>query len=211
MSGLVYVCGQKGGTTKTTTAQMLCLGAVLCNQPAVYVVTDPHRILKDKGRPFYVLDGRDPEKLAQIITAIKKNDNGWLIVDGGGNRLAFDKTISAQADLSLLPFRASGEDTDMILADMEAMPEAMAWPCAWPTNWMAEQEAQRHIDKIKAAYPLRLIEQPLYFVNCASQLLDENLDYPAAPLRNAARKAFAIMAECFEERGRAQQQRAAVA
>ncbi|WP_244221241.1 hypothetical protein [Paraburkholderia aromaticivorans] len=46
MSNIVYVGGQKGGTTKTTTSHLMCLGAILRKQPAAYVLTDPHRRIK---------------------------------------------------------------------------------------------------------------------------------------------------------------------
>jgi hypothetical protein len=41
MSVSVYISGQKGGSTKSTTDHLLCLGSVLMNQPAAYVLTDP--------------------------------------------------------------------------------------------------------------------------------------------------------------------------
>lgn len=91
MSTIVYIGGQKGGTTKTTTSHLMCLGAILKKHPAAYVLTDPHRRIKSDGRPYGVLDGRDSAALAQIITASHNMGNGWLVVDGGGNRPAFDQ------------------------------------------------------------------------------------------------------------------------
>lgn len=44
-----------------------CLGAILHNQPAVYVLTDPLRKLRKEGRPYGVLDGKEPVSLANII------------------------------------------------------------------------------------------------------------------------------------------------
>ena len=86
MSNLIFIGGQKGGSTKTTTAHLMCLGAILRGQPAAYVLTDPLRSLKTEGRPYGVMDGRDSNELAKIITASSNTKNGWLIVDGGGNR-----------------------------------------------------------------------------------------------------------------------------
>jgi hypothetical protein len=48
----IYFGGQKGGSTKTTTSHGVCLGAILCKQPAAYVLTDPNRQLKEEGRPY---------------------------------------------------------------------------------------------------------------------------------------------------------------
>jgi chromosome partitioning protein len=197
MSKFVYLGGQKGGTTKTTTAHLLCLGAILRGEPAAYVLTDPHRQIKSEGRPYAVLDGREPQKLAQIITASHSTQNGWLIVDGGGNRPALDAKLTEQADLCILPFRPSEEDLDALALDMQALPQAVAWPSAWPTNRMAMQSAQYFIDGLEKAFPMRVIPTPIFFVNSAAELLSASLDSPSTPVRNAARRAFGIMTACY--------------
>jgi hypothetical protein len=198
MTNFIYIGGQKGGTTKTTTAHLLCLGATLRGQPAAYVLTDPNRQIKSEGRPYAVLDGRDPNKLAQIIAASQNTQNGWLIVDGGGNRPALDAELGAEADLCLLPFRASEEDLDTVSQDLQNVSGAVAWPSAWPTNRHAQQSAQFFIDGLTKAFPPRVIETPIYFVNSVAELLAASLDSPSMPVRNAARRAFGIMAEYFD-------------
>lgn len=198
MSKFLFIGGRKGGTTKTTTSHLLALGAVLRNQPAAYVLTDPTRQVRSAGRPYAVLDGRDPQKLAQIITASRNTDNGWLIVDGGGNRPNFDSEVSGVAQLTLLPFRASEEDLDSTVQDMQAMPSAVAWPAAWTTNSYAKEAAQYYIDALDKAFPGRVIKEPIHFVNAASELLAATLEAPSSPVRNAARRAFGIMDEFFD-------------
>jgi hypothetical protein len=198
MSVPVFVGGGKGGTTKTATAHLLCLGAVLCRQPAAYVLTDPRRELKSEGRPYGVLDGRDTQKLAQIVTANKSSLNGWLVIDGGGNRPEFDKAMAAEVELCLLPFRDSDEDLETIRQDLKAIPHAMAWPSAWPTNKMAQDKAQHYIDDLTRDFPLRVITPPIYFVNSAKELLDKVLGEPSTIVRNAARRAFGIMIDHYE-------------
>jgi hypothetical protein len=198
MSKFVYLGGQKGGTTKTTTAHLLCLGAFLRGEPSAYVLTDPNRQIKAEGRPYAVLDGRDPQKLAQIITASRSTQNGWLIVDGGGNRPALDAELSSESDLCLLPFRPSEEDLDMVSQDLQGLPNSFAWPSAWPTNRYAQQSSQYFIDGLKKAFPLRVIETPIYFVNSAAELLGASLDSPSTPVRNAARRVYSILDDHYE-------------
>lgn len=197
MSNIVYVGGQKGGTTKTCTGHLLCLGAILCKQPADYVLTDPNRQLKEEGRPYGVIDGKDPLKLAQIIGASHSTRNGWLIIDGGGNRPAFDKEMAKEAQLVLLPFRDSEEDLDAVSLDLKAIPNALAWPSAWPTNLKAKASAQNLIDALSVAFPQRVIKKPIYFVNSAKELLGASLDNPTTPVRSAARRVFGIMVDYF--------------
>lgn len=99
MSHSVYFGGRKGGATKTTTSHLFCLGAILHKQPAAYVLTDPDRQLKEEGRPYSVLDGRNPGELAKILGTIDAHRNGWWVIDGGGNRPAFDAEMAKIADL----------------------------------------------------------------------------------------------------------------
>lgn len=193
----VYFGGQKGGSTKTTTSHLACLGAILNKQPAAYVLTDPNRQLKEEGRPYSVLDGRQPGELAKIIGAIETQKNGWWIFDGGGNRPAFDAEMVKQTNLVVLPFRDSEEDLEAVTRDMHAYPHALAWPCAWPTNEKAQQSAQHLIDALALAFPLRVL-QPLYFVNSAKELLGASLDKPSTPTRKAARRAFDTMVDAFD-------------
>lgn len=197
MSRLIYIGGRKGGTTKTTSSHLLCLGAILRGEPAAYVLTDPTRQVKSEGRPYGVLDGRDPRRLAQIIDASRDTMNGWLIIDGGGNRPEFDKQLYEIADLCLLPFRPSEEDLDTVSQDLSNLPGAFAWPSAWPTNRHAEAAARFYIDGLNKAFVGRLIDEPIYFVNSAAELLGATLDSPSTPVRNAARRAFDVLSTTY--------------
>lgn len=198
MSHSVYFGGRKGGATKTTTSHLFCLGAILHGQPAAYVLTDPDRQLKEEGRPYSVLDGRQPAALAKILGAVEAHRNGWWIFDGGGNRPAFDAEMARNVDLVVLPFRDSEEDLEAVTRDLHAYPNALAWPCAWPTNDKAKQAARHYIEALEKAYPRRVITPPLYFVNSVKELLGASLDNPSTPTRSAARRAFDIVFDTFE-------------
>ncbi|WP_114211180.1 hypothetical protein [Acidisarcina polymorpha] len=198
MSHSVYFGGRKGGATKTTTSHLVCLGAILHKQPAAYVLTDPDRRLKEEGRPYSVLDGRDPNDLAKILGAIDAHRNGWWIIDGGGNRPAFDAEMARHVDLVILPFRDSEEDLEAVTRDLHAYPNALAWPCAWPTNDKARQVARGLFEALSLAFPRRVVTSPLFFVNSAKELLDASLDNPSTPTRNAARRAFDIVSDTFD-------------
>ena len=123
---LVFFGGSKGGVGKSATSHLACLGAILCNQPAAYVLTDPDREIRDKGRPYDVLDGRQPKQLANILRASQNTPDGWLIIDGGGNRPAFDSEIAGEVDLCIFPFRPSHEDMDTVSRDLDRI--RTRWP-----------------------------------------------------------------------------------
>src|SRR5271166_5672442 len=151
------ILGTKGGTTKTASSHLICLGAYLHGIPAAYALTDPRRKVRGEGRPYAVLDGRFPEQLALILDASRSNLNGWLVIDGGGNRPDFDIEVSRNVDLTVLPFRASEEDIDATAQSLAAMPRALALPSAWPTNSFAVQAAQYLLEGLGKAFPHRII------------------------------------------------------
>src|SRR5262249_47790009 len=197
---LVFFGGSKGGVGKSATSHLACLGAVLCEQAAAYVLTDPDRELRDNGRPYGVLDGRQPKELASILSASQNSPDGWLIIDGGGNRPAFDEELAKEVDLCIFPYRPSHEDFDTVSKDLERIPNALAWPAAWPTNIFAIPAAKSFITRLSKEYPSRVITKPIPFVNSASDLLAEKLDSPSSPVRQLARKVFSIMEEEYERR-----------
>lgn len=199
MTRTVYIAGAKGGTGKTTTAHLACLGAVLRNQPAAYVLTDPTRKVRGEGRPYGVLDGRMPDSLAKILAVSRTTLNGWLFIDGGGNRQAFDVELAAATDLCVLPFRASEEDLDTVAEDLRRLPNAIAWPTAWTVNAFAQKAAAFYIDGLSKAFPLRVLTTPIPFVNSVSELLANSLGSPSTPVRSVARKVFDVIAERYEE------------
>ena len=104
--------------------------------------------MRGEGRPYAVLDGRLPEQLALIFSSSASNLNGWLVIDGGGNRPEFDIEVAKHVDLTIIPFRASEEDIDTVAQSLAAIPKALAWPSAWPTNAFAINSAQYLLDAL---------------------------------------------------------------
>jgi hypothetical protein len=196
----VAVLGGKGGSTKTATSHLICLGAHLHNIPAAYALTDPLRKVRGEGRPYAVLDGRLPEQLALILDASQSNLNGWLVIDGGGNRPDFDLAVAKAVDLTLIPFRASEEDIDTVAQSLSAIPDSLAWPSAWPTNAFATSAAEYLLEGLGAAFPGRVVSPPIPFVNSISDLLSAELASPSTNVRTAARKVFDTVSDYYEAR-----------
>lgn len=194
----VAILGNKGGTTKTASTHLLCLGAYLYGIPAAYVLTDPMRKVRGEGRPYAVLDGRMPEQLALIFNSSQNNLNGWLFIDGAGNRPEFDIEVGKNVDLTIIPFRASEEDIDTVAQSLAAIPNALAWPSAWPTNAFAINAAQYLVDGLGKAFPQRIMTPVIPFVNSVSDLLSSTLTTPSTAVRQAARKAFTTMQDYYD-------------
>jgi len=207
----VAILGTKGGTTKTATSHLICLGACLHGVPAAYVLTDPARKVRGEGRPYAVMDGRLPEQLALILDSSSSNLNAWLVLDGGGNRPEFDNEVAKHADLTIIPFRASEEDVDTVAQSLAAIPNALAWPSAWPTNSFAQNAAQYLVDGLSKAHPQRVISPAIPFVNSISDLLASNLASPSTAVRQTARKVFSIVSDYYDTHGTAETPAAAKA
>ena len=201
----VAILGEKGGTTKTATAHLLCLGAYLHGIPAAYALTDPKRKVRGEGRPYAVLDGRLPEQLALIFTSSQNNLNGWLFIDGGGNRPDFDMEIAKSADQTIIPFRASEEDIDTVAHSLTAIPGALAWPTAWPTNPKAIAVVQYLIDGLAQAFPHRVMTPPIPFVNSIADLLSATLVSPSSTVRHVARKSFSTLQDYYDLHSQSQE------
>ncbi len=194
----VAILGDKGGSTKTASSHLICLGAYLSGIPAAYALTDPKRKVRGQGRPYAVLDGRLPEQLALILDSSRSNLNGWLVIDGGGNRPEFDIEVSKHVGLTVLPFRASEEDIDTVAQSLAAMPKALAWPSAWPTNAFATQAAQYLVDGLARAFPKRILLPAIPFVNSISDLLTGELAAPSTAVRQTARRAFDTVSDYYD-------------
>ena len=145
-----------------------------------------------------MLDGRLPEQLALILDSSRSNLNGWLVIDGGGNRPDFDIEVSKNVHLTIIPFRASEEDIDSTAQSLAAMPTALAWPSAWPTNAFAINAAQYLLDGLAKAFPGRIIAPPIPFVNSISDLLSASLASPSTAVRQTARRAFETMSDYYD-------------
>lgn len=195
---LIAVLGTKGGAGKTSLAHLLCLGASLRSHPVAYVLTDPSRQLRAEGRPYPTLDARRPETLAGLIDAAQTGD-GWMVIDGGGNRPAFDQELYSLADIVVLPMRASAEDMDTVAADLRTLPKAVVWPYAWPTNAFAKKSVAPFLGAMEATFPGRVITNPIPFVQSCHELLLPVLDSPSTTVRNVARAAFYELQEKLGE------------
>jgi hypothetical protein len=190
MTNIIFVGGQKGGSGKSTTSHLFCLGAILSGQPAAYVLTDPQRAPKAEGRPYGVIDARLPDTLAQVIASSTAAGNGWLCIDGGGNRQAFDEHMATIAVLTIVPFGDTEESLEAAARDLARLQNAYALPTAWPTNKKAQDASYWLIEGLERVHPGRVLLPPSLFVHSCNELLGTTLDNPSTAVRSLARRIF---------------------
>jgi chromosome partitioning protein len=194
-SRIIAVLGSKGGTGKTTIAHLLGVGFAAVQyqgEPvnAAVLLTDPGREpVAQQGRRYRFYDARTPERLRELLERATQT-RGWvLILDGGGNRPAFDEVVAQSADLVLLPFRDSAEDARTVAADLRRLPMAYGLPSQWPTNAYARPAAERLIRELLGEFVAagRLLP-PVNACRATNELLKHTLDSRLATvLLNEAR------------------------
>ncbi len=119
MKGIAIV-GKKGGVGKTSIAHLLALGAAWKNTPAYLMHTDDRDPIAVNGRPYMYYDARNPETLSTLMKAAINND-GFCIIDSGGNRPDFDKWISDSVDIVLMPVIPDPEAVALAIKHMEEL------------------------------------------------------------------------------------------
>jgi cellulose biosynthesis protein BcsQ len=116
----IAVVSPKGGVGKTSLSHLLALGAAWKNVPSYLMHTDDREPIAVQGRPYMYYDARDPETLSCLISAAI-NQDGFCILDSGGNRPEFDKWVASSVDLVLIPVTPDPEAVDMALEHMRRL------------------------------------------------------------------------------------------
>jgi MinD-like ATPase involved in chromosome partitioning or flagellar assembly len=101
---VIGVVGRKGGCRKTSTAHMICQGAAMKNLQAVLALTDG-QAKPTTDRRYSIVDVSDPSIMEEVFGNIEANKDSIdvVVIDGGGNRQEFDKTLSSFCDLIITP------------------------------------------------------------------------------------------------------------
>lgn len=145
MKGIAIV-GKKGGVGKTSIAHLLALGAAWKNIPAYLMHTDDREPIAVNGRPYMYYDARDPKTLATLMSAAVNND-GFCIIDSGGNRQEFDKWIAESVDLVLMPVIPDPEAVSMAIQHMNELEKHGAKNLRFILNTVSSNKHERLRDE----------------------------------------------------------------
>lgn len=189
----IAITGRKGGIGKTSIAHLLALGAAWQGIPAYLMHTDNRAPLKVNGRPYMYYDARKPETLETLIGAALNND-GFCIIDSGGNRSEFDKWIARTVDLVVIPVTPDPEDVQEALAHMAALEESGAENVRFIVNkYPAHKNERLFVARYFAQLPENKIISRLAEIKAIRLLRESDVQEfqtPPSKVNNLARQLF---------------------
>jgi CO dehydrogenase nickel-insertion accessory protein CooC1 len=107
--------------------------------------TDDREPIAVNGRPYMYYDARKPEILSTLMGAAINND-GFCIVDSGGNRPKFDKWIAESVDIVLMPVIPDPEGVEMAIKHMQQLEEYGAKNVRFIMNMVSSNENEHFRD-----------------------------------------------------------------
>jgi chromosome partitioning protein len=175
MAKVIGVVGEKGGGGKSTIAHLLGHGAGSLPQPidAIVVTTDPNDAQVGGKRRYLAVDGRSLAALADLLRRADGEERLLVVVDGAASRIEVDEVLSGIADILVVPFGPSPQDTDRALKHLQRMKNAVALPNRWPTHPQAAQAARRWLDRVPEKRRLTVVPT----INKVGGILDAEV-YP---------------------------------
>ena len=202
MKGIAIV-GKKGGIGKTSLCHLVALGAAWKNTPAYLMHTDNRPPIQVDGRPYMLYDARDPNTLSTLIGAAI-NQDGFCIIDSGGNREDFDEWISKSVDLVLIPVTPDPEAVDMAIEHMKVLEEHGATNIRFILNMVSNNKLERLRDEKEyfSKLPISKIIGQVTKVSAVKRLREADINpfsTPPTNVNNLARSVFSIIKKNIEK------------
>jgi len=199
----VLLTNTKGGVGKTSLAHLLALGAAWRQVPAYLMHTDNRKPIKVQGRPYAFYDARDPKALGTLMGAVV-NDDGFCVIDSGGNRPDFDKWIVGSVDMALIPVTPDPEAVDMALDQMKTLEGYGASNVRFILNMVSSNKHERLRDfkEYFMRLPTEKIIGQLSKVSAVKRLREPDITpfkTPPTNVNSLSRNLFDIVTEAFEE------------
>lgn len=189
---LISVVGNKGGVGKTTSGHMLAYGLAMFGVAPIVITTDAgRRVRNDENRPYQIASGQTPEALENIFGSFRALDVDpespkVLIIDGGAGRVGLDAMFVQHSDLSILPFRDSEEDLDVVRAELDQFPTAFGLPAQWPANAFTRAQVTAVLTQMQTAFPDRILN-PVPAIRSSQNLLRDEMGPVDTKLRSVCR------------------------
>lgn len=199
----VLITSPKGGVGKTSLCHLLALGAAWQRVPAYVMHTDNRPPMKVNGRSYGYYDARDPKKLATLMENALNND-GFCIIDSGGNRADFDKWLVKSVDLTIIPVSPDPEAAPMALEHLKMLESYGATNVRFILNMVSSHKNERLRDykEYFSQLPTDKIMGVLGKVSAIKRLRENDTQpFPTPPtnVNSLSRNLYFAVKETFEE------------
>lgn len=201
----IAVLSDKGGVGKSTLCHLLAIGAAWRNVPAYLFHTDNREPMTVDGRPYAYIDARELERLSTVMGSLINND-GYCIIDGGGNRPEFDKWIAEAVDLVLIPVTADEEAVNLARGTMHRLEGQGIDHARYVLNMVSPNEKEREYDfqRFFAALEAEKIVGQIKRVSGVKRLRmsDESAPFPTPPtnVNNLSRHLHRLVDEVLDSK-----------
>jgi len=195
----VAILGSKGGTGKSSLAHGLAYGAHLLGHDAVMVHTEQRPPVKG-SRPYRYLDASANYSLVTSLIRDHADEQGFMVIDGAGNRPHVDLWVTRTVDLVLIPVTNSAEDVRCALNDLSrfADPRVLVLINRWPANRLVRMVLQKYVDQLPESKVLGHVPE----VGAMRRFLDDGeWRTPPTKVSNFSRRLFRLVNEALERRG----------
>ncbi len=197
----IAITGIKGGTGKTALSHALALGAAWNQLPAYLLHTDNREPIQINGRPYAYYDAREPKAL-QTLASAALNQDGFFIIDSGGNRPQFDTWIAQSMDLILIPVTPDPEDVREALIHSKMMEQSGAEHIRFIINkYPANQNERKFVARYIEQLPQEKIIGRVGEVKMIRALRDSDspkFQTPPSRVNNLARAVYRLVADALE-------------
>lgn len=200
----IAVLSDKGGVGKSTLCHLLAIGAAWKSVPAYLFHTDNREPMVVDGRPYAYIDARELERLSTVMGSLINND-GYCIIDGGGNRPEFDKWIAEAVDLVLIPVTADEEAVNLARGMMNRLEGQGIHHARYVLNMVSPNEKERKYDSQRffaVLKPEKIVGQ-IKRVSGVKRLRmsDESVPFPTPPtnVNNLSRHLHRLVDEAFDD------------
>jgi len=193
----IAILGSKGGTGKSSLAHCLTYGAHLMGHPAVMVHTDQRPPVKSQ-RPYEYLDASANYSLVTQLIRDRADEDGFMIIDGAGNRPHVDLWVTRTVDLVLIPVTSNSEDVRCAMHDLSrfANPKARLVINRWPSNRLVRMVVQRYVQQL----PDSRIIGHLPEVSAVRRFMDDGeWNKPSTRVNNLCRQLYRMIVASLQD------------
>jgi cellulose biosynthesis protein BcsQ len=178
---------------------MICQGAAIKNLKAVLVLTDGQKI-PTAVRRYTILDVSDQSIVEEVFTNIEANKDSIdvVVIDGGGNRKKFDKTLASFCDLIITPTTIDDPSLFETQEYVDRYSNTFVVVSGYSYNWAIKKSKRQQLRVREILEDNRIISEVAHLESHA-ELTQINLSDFSRNINNACKHMFIEILGAFKK------------